>query len=191
MPKTPEQYEKIREKSKQKIENAALENFANEGFHNTTMAKIAKKAGVSVGLAYNYYKSKDELLLKILLDGIARLTGDIDGKEIINKNDVKQFLENFFKDLKENVDFWKLYLLVLVHPKISADQMAKILKVTSAFQRAFYLYFKNSGSNTPETDTAFFYSLLDGVFMDYLMIPGQYPIDDIKRKIFTLYELQN
>lgn len=51
---------------KRKVLLTALTLFANKGFHATTTAKIAKKAGVSEGTIYKYFNSKDDLLAKLL-----------------------------------------------------------------------------------------------------------------------------
>ena len=63
---TKEQFEEIRNKSKAAIIEAALELFANNGFHSTSVTQIAKKAGVSKGLMYNYFDSKEALLEAII-----------------------------------------------------------------------------------------------------------------------------
>ena len=51
---------------KKKVLQTALNLFANYGFHATTTAKIAKQAGISEGTIYKYFKSKDDLLGKLL-----------------------------------------------------------------------------------------------------------------------------
>lgn len=45
------------------ITNAAMEVFLQKGYQNTTMESIAKKAGLSKGGLYHYFKSKDMILL--------------------------------------------------------------------------------------------------------------------------------
>jgi AcrR family transcriptional regulator len=44
------------------IVDAALELFRERGFEGTTMRAVAERAGVSVGNAYYYFSSKDELV---------------------------------------------------------------------------------------------------------------------------------
>ncbi len=44
------------------IVSAALELFRENGFEGTTMRAVADRAGVSVGNAYYYFSSKDELV---------------------------------------------------------------------------------------------------------------------------------
>lgn len=50
------------------IINAAIQVFASKGFFNAKISEIAKKAKVSVGSVYVYYKSKDYILYKIFDD---------------------------------------------------------------------------------------------------------------------------
>ncbi len=47
---------------KRQILRAAVEVFAERGFHRTRVSDIAKKAGVAYGLIYHYFDSKDHVL---------------------------------------------------------------------------------------------------------------------------------
>jgi len=46
------------------ILDAAVESFAQKGFHNTRIADIARQAMVADGTVYLYFQNKDELLIK-------------------------------------------------------------------------------------------------------------------------------
>jgi AcrR family transcriptional regulator len=48
---------------RQRIVRAALQVFAERGFHRATMQDIVRQSGLSVGAIYTYFKSKDELIL--------------------------------------------------------------------------------------------------------------------------------
>jgi AcrR family transcriptional regulator len=50
------------EQTRTLILNAALDLLAERGFEKTTMRAIAEKAGVSLGNAYHYFKSKEHLI---------------------------------------------------------------------------------------------------------------------------------
>ena len=62
MPRTEKQFEEIRATKKALILDAALQVFARDGYHNASISKISKQAGISKGLMYNYFNSKEELL---------------------------------------------------------------------------------------------------------------------------------
>ncbi len=51
-----------RGRTRDAIVTAALELFRENGFERTTMRAVADRAGVSVGNAYYYFSSKDELV---------------------------------------------------------------------------------------------------------------------------------
>ena len=51
-----------RGRTRDAIVQAALELFREQGFERTTMRAVADRAGVSVGIAYYYFSSKDELV---------------------------------------------------------------------------------------------------------------------------------
>jgi AcrR family transcriptional regulator len=50
------------ERTRQRIIETALDMFAERGYDKTTMRAIAAEAGVSVGNAYYYFKSKEHLI---------------------------------------------------------------------------------------------------------------------------------
>ena len=56
----------LKEKVKEKIYQAAIEEFYKKGFSKAKMQDIAKKAGISVGLTYSYYNNKEDLFAAIV-----------------------------------------------------------------------------------------------------------------------------
>lgn len=52
---------------KQALINAALKLFVENGFHGTPTAKIAQEAGVGTGTLFQYFKTKDELVIALYL----------------------------------------------------------------------------------------------------------------------------
>lgn len=53
--------------SKERLIDTALELFALKGYTATTVKDIAKEAGVTDGLIYHYFSSKEELLHAVLV----------------------------------------------------------------------------------------------------------------------------
>lgn len=51
--------------TKNRIYTAAIELMDRKGFENITIAGISRKAGVSVGAFYHYFKSKNDILAEI------------------------------------------------------------------------------------------------------------------------------
>ncbi|MBU0995821.1 MAG: TetR/AcrR family transcriptional regulator [Proteobacteria bacterium] len=58
--------------TKNRIIKAAFQLFAQKGIHGTNSNEIAKRAGVSTGSFYSYFKNKKTLLLEMLEDYLDR-----------------------------------------------------------------------------------------------------------------------
>jgi TetR/AcrR family fatty acid metabolism transcriptional regulator len=56
-----------------RILDAAIKVFAERGFHIATVAEIARAAGVADGTIYLYFKSKDDLLLRLFDEKMTEL----------------------------------------------------------------------------------------------------------------------
>ncbi|QFG21001.1 TetR/AcrR family transcriptional regulator [Actinomadura sp. WMMB 499] len=55
-----------------RLSRAALELFAQKGFHATGIREIGAHAGVSTSMLYHYLRSKDEVLTDLVLEGVDR-----------------------------------------------------------------------------------------------------------------------
>ncbi|KZE80785.1 TetR family transcriptional regulator [Paenibacillus elgii] len=65
-PLNDEQLHQIRDERKEQIMDAALKVFSRRGIAGTKMSMIAAEAGISHGLLYHYFKSKDELFTTLV-----------------------------------------------------------------------------------------------------------------------------
>jgi AcrR family transcriptional regulator len=60
-----EKFESLQEEKKQRILNAAIEEFAVNGYDKASTNSIVKKAGISKGILFHYFKSKKNLFIYI------------------------------------------------------------------------------------------------------------------------------
>lgn len=58
--------EQMRTEATKKITRAALEVFAEYGYHGATMNEIMKVSGLSKGLVYHYFPSKEHIFLHLV-----------------------------------------------------------------------------------------------------------------------------
>jgi len=68
----PRVNQKHLEARREQILEAAIECFAHNGFHRTTMQDIMREAGLSVGAPYRYFKSKEQMIEAIAAERHAR-----------------------------------------------------------------------------------------------------------------------
>lgn len=190
MPKTKEQYEAIRNKSKATIMEAALELFANQGFHNTTISQIAKSAGVSKGLLYNYFKGKDELLSAIMLDAFQ------EGSEIITeelklpdtpKEHLSHIIDGFVAMLKNRTQHWKLLTALSFQEDANTKMQAEIMPKKDVIIEQFIHLCEEIGLEEPEKEAYLIGAILDGMAMAYINLGDEYPFDDMVKFVKDKY----
>ncbi len=116
MPRSEEQFEKIRNQKTKLIMNTALRLFAEKGFHATSMSQVAEKAGISKGLAYNYFKSKQEILDSIIQTGFDSVYAnfDLNHDGILTEDEFRHFIRETIGMVFENRIFWKLFLSLML-----------------------------------------------------------------------------
>jgi AcrR family transcriptional regulator len=125
-PRTPVQFQEIREEKRTLIMDVALEHFANEGYHKCTISHIAKHAGISKGLMYNYFESKEVLLSEILNRSMGEISHfiDPDNDGHLSEEEFELFIRKYFLILREKISFWRLYYQLL-QQKAVRDQFMK------------------------------------------------------------------
>ena len=119
-PRTADQFEEIREEKKTLIMDVALEHFANEGYHATTISHIARRAGISKGLMYNYFESKEALLEAILqrsVIGIYRYF-DLNKDGYLSEEEFEFFIRKISVVLHEKRSFWRLFFQLVMQKEV-------------------------------------------------------------------------
>ena len=192
---------KISEKKALKRESilqTALQLFATQGFHKTTIPDIAGKLKMSVGNLYNYFSSKD-----ILAQEIIKYTSESLGEKIreVNETDasaeekIHQIVTIYFTMAKEKPEMIEYFLRVyLSNREVFSDGCEGMICV-SGFITEIMIFF-DDGVNSGELRNQDFFSAF-GLFMGYLggmvflkgeeVLPQEieFYIDDISRNIYN------
>ena len=88
---------------RQQILDTAARLFAEKGFHRTTTRDIAGEADVSEGTLYNYFDSKDDILLGIM-SMLAEATGLPGRLEQAVEVDPQAFLQSILRLRRQQVE---------------------------------------------------------------------------------------
>ena len=142
MPRTKEQNMAIRAEKKQLIMDMAMRLFAENGFEGTSTASIAKHAGISHGLIFKYFESKDDLLRQILISGSKRFLENLFPE--MTMNDLLTNMDNYLDYIGENKHFLKLYytlalqqLKVMRNLGFSENELIPMQYVMNLFKKQF------------------------------------------------------
>ena len=107
-----EAFERASDERKEKILEVGIEEFSSKGYENANINVIAKNAGISIGLMYKYFSTKEDLFLTCIHRGCKILD---DSLEEIMKSDEKilkkaeRLIRTICYHSKKNANYIKLY----------------------------------------------------------------------------------
>jgi len=94
-------YHRRKEDRPQEIADAAFKTFAEKGYAATRIDDVAKRAGVSKGLTYLYYKTKEDLFKAVVKNVVVRrvdsLIGNVESTELSSEDFLRGPLLDFMK----------------------------------------------------------------------------------------------
>ena len=118
---TKPRYQRRKEDRPQEITQAALEAFAEKGYAATRVEEVAKRAGVSKGLMYLYFKTKEELfkavVKSVVIRRIDRLIGNIESTDLSSEDFIRGPLLSFMKQVPESPVAIVIRLLISEGPR--------------------------------------------------------------------------
>jgi len=188
-PRTTDQWTQIRHEKEQLILDTALELFADRGFHETTISLIARKAGISKGLVYNYFESKESLLNEIFSLGMNELVNDFDlnNDGILTREVLIHYINITFLKLKENTKFYQLFFSLIIQPQVFGIFQDKFLNLIIPFLNILEKYYETKGIKYPGAMSHLFGAVLDGVGIDYIVNRNNFPLDEIKKLVIEMF----
>lgn len=178
MPRTPEQYEKIRNKKKKVILDAALELFANKGYALTSISQIAEKANISKGLMYNYFESKEELLKTIIINLIDELVEylDSDGDNKTSEDEALRFVDKYFEFMMNRTEELKLFTQFSVQPEVVQYLTSEVIVEKGKRQQELLsVFFSERHQENIQLVLLNFSAILKGIAVKYVFTPEMYP----------------
>lgn len=131
-PRTPQQERSIA--TKQQLFQAALELFAEQGYHHTNTKKIAARAGIAVGSFYAYYRNKKEVFLEVIQYYYRRtqqtvFRGDFDSRALERP---REFLSALLRQLYEAHDITPQLHREITGMRYSDPQVDKLISTAEA-----------------------------------------------------------
>ncbi|MBN1132066.1 MAG: TetR/AcrR family transcriptional regulator [Bacteroidales bacterium] len=187
-PRTPEQFEEIRESRREQIMETALKVFASEGYANSSISKLAEAAGISKGLMYNYFNSKEELLKEILEKGMKEILNltDPDRDGIITPSELDEFIRKTFRIMRRKQEFWILYFNIILQPKVRESlKGTSVLTGTEEYFSMLMKYFESNGFEDPVLEVLTITSMIEG--LGVLMLYA-YPVMTIPETVLLKFE---
>lgn len=166
---------------KEKILTTALHLFSTEGYERTSVQRLAEASGVSQGLLYRHFRSKDALLLHFLQEGMAQIAGTLlpyRDVSLTARQAYEQHIGRCIDLLPAQIPLWKTLHTVrhqtrlMDAPGIKIDFEKEVIQpIAQCIER--------SGHRDSDTLAWTVVSLIDGITGMYLLHPDIFPLEKI------------
>ena len=117
-----------------RILDAAVKVFAERGYFSSTVAEIARAAGVADGTIYLYFKSKDDLLLRLFDEKMTQLLAEAKAalaEERDAPSRLKRFIQLHFSLVEKNPDLASVLVVDSNFPVIAGEKAWNSLSLTT------------------------------------------------------------
>lgn len=197
MPRTKEQNEHVRSVTKAKIRSAGLKLFSHKGLSGTSVQEIATAAGISTGLMYRHYKTKEDLFHDLVhtaiheMKAIERLLDADERPSII----FKQLTDAMMHEMNKN-DESAQYLVLIAHSSLKGDLDPEMLEKYNSelFERMANLIRRGQSMGDlcpgdPIQMTLLFFSTMQGLAMMKLSLKDRFVCPSAK--MLTAYLIKD
>lgn len=163
-------FDKIPKEKRDRILNVAIEEFANNGFENTSIQQIAKKSGISVGSVYKYFDNKETLFSMVVQEGLSSienlLMGLADSSEDILVK-AEKIIRSLLEYSRQKPELIKLYcqLTTSDNSEFLNTLSQRIEAVSASVYTVTISKAQETGDVRNDINPAFFAFLLDNIFM--------------------------
>lgn len=178
---------------KKKVILAALDLFSNRGFHATTTAAIAKKAGVSEGTIYKYFKSKEDLLSALLIPLMTQVRNNFFVKfnDYSDLSDLIDFvIQDRLKFVEDNFELIKLSFQDLLTDNHYTQQFRDAFSVKSSSNDFFQEIKKRFPEINQSLSAIQFIRILLGPLISYVLQNRVFDLKSNKKEDMTLIKKQ-
>jgi AcrR family transcriptional regulator len=175
---------------KEMILQTALRLFAERGYDQTPTSLIAKEAGVSTGLVFTHFSSKEGLLEGILRLGIGQVASTMAPytEEKEPRTAILEHIARAFDLIRANHPFWKLVQQLRFQPAVQLAAAQSIADFQHAVNEQLTRQFMLLGAPAPETEARLLFALIDGITVQYIQSGGNYPLDEMQLLLTQKYQ---
>lgn len=180
---------RLREESRARLLDAALALFSRHGYDRTTVRMIATEAGVSTGLLYNYFGSKEELLLALFEATMAEVRASFAEAEADGApgERIERLVRASFRLVREREAFWRLSYGLRMQPAVLEGLGGRMGEWTTRIRHTLEGYLREAGMAAPAIEAEVLFALIDGVSQHYVLEPTRYPLEEVARRIVDRY----
>ena len=176
---------------KDKILDAAVLLFSRAGYHATSISDIAAAAGVSKGLMYNYFGSKEILLLAIIDHASEKMfnVAPVSSRPSPSFTaELRAFLDGFQGLLEGHKEYLAFQVSLFVQPDLKEIVRIPVQARATQLLQAVVEMFTVGGCDNADVLARRFVMELDGLTLHYLAVFENLPLGTMIDRLFDNYK---
>jgi AcrR family transcriptional regulator len=167
----------LADENKEKILFTAMQLFARNGFHKTSAALIAREAGISHGLMFYHFGSKEGLLKEIIAYCVLKIGGIISLNEKEPPLRQLEAMSYRFRDSLENeTHFWELYHSLAFQPDMKDGLARELIAAFDPYREQLIRIFEQLGYINARDTMQQFEAMRQGITVSFLFYGKSYPL---------------
>ncbi|MCQ2592425.1 MAG: TetR/AcrR family transcriptional regulator [Treponema sp.] len=178
-------YKKLSEEKKLELLNSGIAEFAEKGLSGANLSRIAKNAGLSVGVIYKYYEDKNALFLACVyfaLETLSAALNDVTANQENLELCVKELVHLLIEHANRETQIIRMYQIIT---STEADLFSKELaqKIEGASAQVYTNLIKQAqseGKCNKSADPKLFAFFFDSLLM---MVQFSYGCDYYKERL--------
>ena len=180
--------QRMREASHGLILETALRLFGEHGYDRTSIKMIAAAAGISQGLLYNYFPSKDAVLAAIFKQSMEDVQASFAQAEAGDRSErIERLVRGAFEIVRLNQAFWRLSYGVRMQSGVLVALGKSTTKWTTTINQTLTRYLHEAGVAHPQLEAAILFALIDGVSQHFVLDPDRYPLDAVADRVIDRF----
>lgn len=179
------QRELARKETESRIILTALRLFSQQGYAGTSMRTIAKEAGISLGLSYNYFSSKEQLLKAIVDQCLQEIKKSMQAGEA-EELKLETLMANMLEVVQSKREFWRLFHQLRMQQNIMESLLSEALAIQNYILQQLRQLAEIKRTSSPDEEALLLFAALDGIINHSLILPD-YPAERMMKLLLKKY----
>lgn len=178
-------YKKLSEDQQNTLLQAAIREFADKGYERASISAIARRAGVSVGVIYKYYKDKASLFLacvRISLEPLHNALQELISGDAPIEDSLDSIIRTLIRHSREHREVNRMYHEITGNSahRLSRALSREIEEMSSQVYTELIRKAQTEGKCRPDADPRLFAFFIDDLFM---MLQFSYSCDYYRERL--------
>lgn len=202
MPRNKEANQKVKDERREKILSSALSLFATKGLAATKISDIAERTGMSQGLVYHYYKSKEEIFTWLIGSAMQKMNEaalNLEKLPVSAKEKIIMAVDGLLKGFETNANTANYYFLITQTALTDAypEEAKEIIRAQNDVKYEVMVRIFSEGqkdgtvkNHDPKGMATVFFSSVNGLALNKAIYGNRFKMPD-KRILLGMFLTEN